>query len=573
MADKSVFLDFGADWYLSGSTSQAIFTASAAGERTGTYAFSGGTTGVTATLVSTQTGSLFVREMRTLTVTGAASGNGNITITLNGTAHTVAVLSGDTVNAVATKVRAAYFSVGWRDITSEVLYNDLTIEYNACSDNFHYSQNTASISIRHESTLFPLIRDVQGDIRIKIMEGASFLFTGRIPPSKSYTYDGILEVVIITLEAEDDIMLLEKAVGDVAYQNFKIMDGADKPHSIMHQLAYLAGWTDTQIDQTILIDTTLAAFVPPSPEDTILDMMDTLLFEYGWVLNINNAGQIAPIQWMLASNTYVYTFDETNIVRELSREETVRKYEGAEVTYYELGNVSSTLADGSILIYRDDKLPMNDIGEFTGYVIPAGYTYPVETNTIDETTGVAQIVYQDYDDTGIKYWTNRAITQSLDYNYKAFESDYSDMVLTTAHRIDWRGEAGITITTQEFGNRKARIVFTNGSASPADIDYFLIYADVIYKTAERKAIVENVAGSIKLDKYVSTFLFTKVHADLLCQYLAEQHIENDYQYKFMSEHFVAPGNLVRLTTNEGTDKICFVTTVAWDEAEQLWRYE
>lgn len=51
-------------------------------------------------------------EVASLQVTAAATSSGNVTVTLNGVAFTVAVVNGDTAIGVATKIRAAAFT-GW----------------------------------------------------------------------------------------------------------------------------------------------------------------------------------------------------------------------------------------------------------------------------------------------------------------------------------------------------------------------------------------------------------------------------------------------------------------------------
>jgi len=53
-----------------------------------------------------------LKEVDTLTVTGAATADGNITITLNGVAFTVAVLNGDSESAIGDKIRATAMT-GW----------------------------------------------------------------------------------------------------------------------------------------------------------------------------------------------------------------------------------------------------------------------------------------------------------------------------------------------------------------------------------------------------------------------------------------------------------------------------
>jgi hypothetical protein len=53
-----------------------------------------------------------IKEVDTISVTGAATSAGTVTVTLAGTAFNVAVAAGDSVEAVATKIRAAIYA-GW----------------------------------------------------------------------------------------------------------------------------------------------------------------------------------------------------------------------------------------------------------------------------------------------------------------------------------------------------------------------------------------------------------------------------------------------------------------------------
>jgi hypothetical protein len=78
----------------------------------GTYpsgSFSGGSTGAAGT-VTIHPPSYAGRQTVTLNVSAGATADGNITVTLNGTAHNVAVLNGDTAAQVAAKLVAASYS-------------------------------------------------------------------------------------------------------------------------------------------------------------------------------------------------------------------------------------------------------------------------------------------------------------------------------------------------------------------------------------------------------------------------------------------------------------------------------
>jgi hypothetical protein len=464
---------------------------------------------------------------------------------------------------------------GFRDVSSYVKYDTLQISTRAFSDNWHFAQNTASFSLIYDSVIFPLLHYNEKEVIVHITEvldvGFNVIFYGRIPPTKSRTYNGILDNTFFNVEAVDELTLLDKAAGDICYRNYQIMNPANKTQSIVHQLCYLCGLSDSQIDSNIVISDVIEAFTPPDPNDLCKDLLDTLLFEYGWVLNMSLGGQISPLRWIQNATT-TFEFNETNIIQQIDIGDTLKSYDGAEVIYYELGAAVTTEGNNEMLLYRDGELPYASDGSFAGYPIPNGFSYPPETNVIDETTGLNQIVYQEYDDNAVKYWTNKAIVDKLDYNYKAFSSDFSAIVATSEHRVDWRGDAGLTLTKSVFENRRAELVVNNPTAGYLSLYYLNVYGKVLYKTAERKAIVKNVTTAEDLDKYVSTFIFSKTIADVLAIKLAAQHLINSTQYGFISEENRPVGEFVRVLLGDGTDQVSIVTEKAWNESTEQYRY-
>ena len=135
-------------------------------------------------------------------------------------------------------------------------------------------------------------------------------------------------------------------------------------------------------------------------------------------------------------------------------------------------------------------VPYGDDGTFEGYPIPPTYLYPPKANVIDESTGVNQLVYQEYTDEAIEYFTNKAIKEQLDYNYKNFSSDFSGIVATENHVIENKFDIGISLDVSEFGNKKARLLYKNNNTTEyKSIYYNNIYADVWYKTSEREIVV------------------------------------------------------------------------------------
>ena len=261
---------------------------------------------------------------------------------------------------------------GFFDISSYVKYDTLEITTRACSDNFHYAQNEARFSVIYESSLYNKLRTATKDIIVRIVDvydealittendffittengfylaretgGFIPLFYGRITPTKSRTFNGKLDNTTWQLEAVDDTRVLDVKVGDVCWRNYQIMNPANTSASIVHQLAYIAGLTDVQIDQTVTIPVTLNAFAPPSPEETITDVLGALLFEYGYVLNFNTEGKLSPLKWLIESNDVAYQFDDSNIVKEVRIQDSIKNYDGVEVVWYELSEATTASA-------------------------------------------------------------------------------------------------------------------------------------------------------------------------------------------------------------------------------------
>jgi len=470
----------------------------------------------------------------------------------------------------------------FEEVTSLVKFDDFTFSIRAGSDTFHYSQNVANISLVYDAAIYTKIMGATNDIIVKIIdtdETASDpivytpLFQGHIAPSKSHSYDGIIDNVILNLEALDDGDYLDKEIGDICYRHYTVMNPASPETSIVHQLAYIAGFTVGQIDGSVTIPVELNAYSPPSTSDTIKDLLDTVLFEYGYVLHFNELGQISPTLWMHTDAVDALTFNEDNVLDgSFDIADGLKEYDGAEITYYELGEGITTSGQTDILLYRDGDLPYASDGSFLGYAVLSGYTYPPLTNVIDETTGNPTLVYQKYEDTAIKYWTNKAITERLDYNYKAFTSDFSSIVATSGWYLDYSADAGVELITSEFENTQARIVFS-GLNNDANLLYYCnVYGKILYKTSERVCAVTTISGSEDLDKYVSTFIFEKEHADILCKFLALQHSTNNLNIDLESEQLVEVGELVYVITGDGTNELCYVAERKYTEKTKLYTY-
>ena len=424
------------------------------------------------------------------------------------------------------------FGSGWVDLSS-LVRNDLTYTTRSMNEDFHYAQNEALLHIAYDETYYEDFLDTSVDILVKIESGTPLVaeFTGHIPPSRRRRYDGLIDNVVIELEAIDYTDYLAKQIGDVAWENCKVQDPADTSHSLVHLVFTAIGLDTAYIDSSVTISTEVRVATSGADDEEALFFLDTLLYEYGYVAHWNGAGKFSPVRWILATGaTTTYDFTESNIALSVEvEEEESEHYEGTDLIWFEVGERENTL------IYRE-SLPFNDDGSFAGYDIPAGYYYPPETNVADPVTGTDQVVYQEYTDDAIRYFTNKAIVNNLDYNYKAFTSDFSDILKTSAHRLDWDAEAGITLDPDPatFENKRAIVRFLNGEASAKKIYYANIYATVLYRTTERKYRIERVASTKKLYGYASRFVFVAANAEALTQGIDKAFELSNTYYRFSS---------------------------------------
>jgi len=484
---------------------------------------------------------------------------------------------------------------GYIDISDFVKYDTLSIQETAFNDTFHAAQNTCSFSVIYDVSIYTKITTNTKNLPLRIFDlreeaaihteadqpiltenGVRLLietsvavpiFAGHIPPKSSRDYNGILDNTIIKINATDNLDYFDMPVGDVLYANCAVMNPSDPANSIVHKLALIAGWTATMVS-TAAIPTVIARYSPSDEKVTVRSILDTLLYEYGYTLFLNENGDLAPIQWdrSIPSGT-IPEFNEDNIIDEISIENSTQKYDGVKVVYYDLNSVND------MRLYRDSNCGYASDGSFAGFAILDNTDYPPAANTIDETTGNKQIVYQEYTDDAIKYATNKAIQQNLDYNYKNYDSDFTSIVATENYYVDRRFQSPITVVTEAFANKKCQLLYRNTTGSPVLLYYNDVYATIWYKSAEHTAIKNIVTTPSDVYEYTSSYIFNKAVGDELALAIAAQYKNGLRTYEHTSEKDYHCGDIVRIVlSGEGTNTYALVQNKAWDEKDQLYTY-
>ena len=455
---------------------------------------------------------------------------------------------------------------GYRNVTDYVLYNSIKYSRNAFNENKQYAQNSCSFTLNYDQTLFYLYR-TSTKLNIKIERTGTPVFTGYCLNKPSYEYNGILDNTQIEIEANDEIDLLDVEVGDIIFSNCAVCDPTHPEASLVHLLAAIAGFSTARVTPTVSIPTVLSKFAPNDETDSVLNLLSTLLYEYRYSLHMNGAGVIEPVLWDISPTASpIISFTDCNSIDELSVSSGIREFDSVKTIYYELATKDK------VKLFTDSNCTYADDGTSEGHTILAGTYYPPEANTIDETTGTNQIVYQEYDDTAIKYKTNKAITAGLDYYYKAFESDFSAIVATSGHYLDNSYDDGIILSTSTYYNKKARLVYRNPTAAPLKIYYNNIFGTVWYRTSERNSVANVNATVVKQQEYTSQFLYTKAVADAFTKALASIYAVPEVYYTVKSLTEYSEGAVVKVTTDDGTDQLCQIMEASWNSEEDLFEY-
>ena len=494
---------------------------------------------------------------------------------------------------------------GWQDVSHVVKWDSIEVQEQAMNQNYRFVQNSANFTLIYDETVYNKLIAQTKDVLVRIqtkgsledyknlvgvarvgttyLTNGSYAFTGRFKPYRNRTYNGIVNNMMIPINATDSSRMMDKEVGDIIYENYKICDQANTAQSILHQLTVLSGLPITKVNPLLQIDVTVPIFAPAKPTQLIKKLLDDLLFEYGYTLTFDAYDRVHAYNW-LGDTTPIFTFDDTNmkLQTEVAYQDKDQEYKGVAVKYYGYGTKES------ILLYRDNDMPYGDtIGfEFTGFPVQGATKYPLQTNADDPATGLPYVVKQKYTDDGIKYFTNSIVESGRQnqYYYKAFQSDFSDIIKTENHTLNYRADTEITVVSTDFGNKEAEVIFQNTlpasdpvSTNTRNIYYFNIYGDVTYRTSERVRRKDIFDDATEYKEYTLAHVFDDVagnaHIENLIERLASDMAIQRVTYKVTASRDIGVGRIVHISMGDGTEQDCVVLSRSYREADGKYVYE
>ena len=458
---------------------------------------------------------------------------------------------------------------GWENVTAYIS-PEIRIRSRAMSDSFKYAVNYTSFTIRYNAALFARLRAETEYVLVQIREDddTTNLFTGEFLPAISTTYNGLLYTQNIELEVEDYTHRLDTNIAEFVKEDYPIL--AHTGNSLVHSLFTAAGVSTSLISTSVSISTNVEA-VALQEDSNALEFLSTIMYEYGWVPNWDENGLFKPIKWIQASGaTPVFTFNEDNISIEVEESTAQIDDEALKLYWYGLGERTNTI------VYTEDT-PYDEDGNFEGVAVLHDTFYPEEANVIDDTTGTYQKVYQEYEDSGIKFYQSRyGVAEGYDQYSPSFaveHSDFTKLLITKNHVLYTRKDDSLVVETEEYNNSKARIRLANYTAGSLYLYYLHINADVTFTKSQSTVLVEYVTGTQKIQEYDTKFIYTQADADTLAKAMSNALWYGKHTYSFPSDEYVAEGALVAIVTNSGINTTGIVMEREYDAITEAYTYE
>lgn len=423
----------------------------------------------------------------------------------------------------------------------------------ACNEEFRHAVSTRVVTFRYTTELLSLLT-VDGVIATVDLDGEKD-FTGRVAPSslrvQSYgaTVSGLPDVEDIEVELEDFTYKLEREITSsdgLVIENAYVCNPLYPTQSIVHRLLSL---TDVQYEISLTINTQLLGFA--IDEGKIKDVLDTLLYEYGFTYQFDPYGKLILVQYLYDNPTPSVVLTETEIQAPLEIEKLPKEAEAVEVSYYPLQ------AKTNVLLYMAD-LPFGENGLRSGWPIQPGLLWPEEAN-VQETWFV-------YDDKALTHRVNERGEIELN-------KEFTSIVLTKNHTLEERFEFGIQREIAIFENRRARLAYRNTDAIPRLIYYCNIRGDVVYRSAEVVLRYELDPNPASVDRYDALYIHDGEAARKLCAFRSERIRSACWRYRFKMDTSLSLASILRLVDPyAGIDTIVLLIERSLDAETNVYEY-
>lgn len=412
------------------------------------------------------------------------------------------------------------------------------------NSSWHSVINKCNFKLKYDATIISKLLTNPDTIDVTITKNGSAWFAGFVPPNLAlaagdYANGGEIEVW------EYSHRLKEKLNTTQALDSYYVFYKADTDWSIIHQLLFDFGYSAADIDSSAPDILEYVDYFYEDIEDkTYFEIINTLLFEMGYVMEFTLDGKYSHAPWIVDSVTIAGTIDDDDQTTSpaFSIDRTYTHEKAVEVVFSELEELNNVALYG-------EHVPIQTNGEPEGISLLAWQFFPAR--------GAVETIYQKY--------VSKFVQAALE-NYDA------QLIYADNQVVRYSADDGIRIDTENHYPLKSQVVFENNSGLTQKLYYFDIWGDAVVRARERKARSEILSGTTRVKKYVSLYVFDEDQASKLAQGIRNALEYADFTYKFGSENEYDLGGIYTLqNTTYAVDTTVIITEKV--EVTESYKYE
>jgi hypothetical protein len=400
-----------------------------------------------------------------------------------------------------------------------------------------------------------------GTVAVIVTLDGERYFTGQI--SSDLSFDSYGEgasgddIRPIELTIDDDTASLEGSLeadddADIAIANVKVCDPTAESASIVHILLARRGYTGAKIDISTSINVSLSAYAVDS--GTVKDALDEILWEYGYQFRFDLYGRVTLVPWGNSKHGTASSGDWAGDVINAPLKHTQGKRDADKIVI----NYWPLKIKNYALIYLQD-VGYDDDNHTYQISVPYGLLWPDEAN-LSET-------WLDY--------TDNVLSTALVGTRKVSNTDFTQMVLTKNHTLEFTSDSGLTQTVAPvFKNKKWKAVWKNPNTSGQLYIYKCnVYADVVYRAAKNTLSVSLISSPVSKKEIDASYIHDTDSANSLGADVAAFY-KNVWTYEYSSDDEIAIDALMTVTDEySGVEVLCRVLSRTNDADTGVWSYK
>lgn len=402
-------------------------------------------------------------------------------------------------------------------VTNEYLIKDSISISSTLMKDLRPSSSRCSLRVSRD---YPNIEQIIGyndTIKATLKDGDSYIFTGYLSSKFNYrvTEHGS-QVVDFTIEDIGTRAL--EVMFSPSGGSGKLVNG--KSDVIISSILNTAGITEAtnSVKPSIDIVKNIEAGT------TCKDVLDSIMFECGYVYTFNEMGQFVskPIS---TTSTPVKTIDKANLYSNggdaISVSKSAIQYKQSRIKYETLATKNNTL------IYQD--ISGRDEGHpYANIELQGGYAYPSQLTVDDHTT---------------EELTSYTEATDLDQGFKIY---YIDNV--QGYMI-WTRGSNISYNIEKSAPTQLSVLIKNEGASATRITRLDAKADVCYVKSTDVIVSGDTDVDEKIFEYECSYIHDKTNASRLANLISQYYTNSNINYSFYTDEDIELGSVIQLTDN------------------------